>query len=428
MITNKRGLSAVVVTLIMILLGVVVVGVLWVVISNVVSEGVEGITLGKFLVDLRIESAYVSESDIPVTISRGSDNVDLTEIQFIVFDGEESGSINKDGGSLHLSGKRTFTLTESELSNLGFSADSIEEVSVAPIYIEEGEVEETQGGITDTRLLGVSGGASSGGDDPGDSEDPVSSECTIDDDCEDPSEPYCIGETCVECVNVTHCEGEEICNNNVCVAPECTIDDDCTNSTIPYCEGDICVECVNNTHCEGDDVCDNNICVAPECVLDTDCESGEKCDNNVCTELCNGTWEGTYYNESVYECDGTGVTGCSSCLCDTGFTPDESGGCSLDDPINNGSIHSVWPEDGDADSFQSDDLPKSQTELLGYNTYSVNFTGSSETECFDVRFSWYYEDVNRSKIDLDVTGGSLAEIYPGEVYSIWEASNCGQEE
>lgn len=387
---NKRGLSVVVVTLILILLGIVVVGILWVVISGIVSEGARGITLGRFLVDLRIENAYISSDNVMVTLSRGNDDAQLTKIQFIVSDGLSSRSIEKSEDTFVLGrrGRTTFTLTQTDLTGVGFSAAQVVEVAVAPIFIEEGRIEETQGDITDRRTIGTGGAPVGGSPSP---PSPPAQECTNEGscDCED-------------------CEAEY-------------------GGDIPCCLNGECVECIENENCAGDDVCSNNVCVEPECVDNEDCLNVEKCDNNVCVALCNGTWEQEHYDETHYQCDGIGVHGCTSCECDTGFTPDELGGCDLNPPISSGIISSVWLSPGSARIFSSDDLPKDQGDLIGWTQYYVNFTGSAETRCFRISIPLYNPEVNETEITLNLAGGEDANINPTEQYNVWEAENCGQE-
>jgi flagellin-like protein len=45
---DKRGISPVITTLIIILLALVAIGIVWIVIKNIVSEGTEGISLGRW--------------------------------------------------------------------------------------------------------------------------------------------------------------------------------------------------------------------------------------------------------------------------------------------------------------------------------------------------------------------------------------------
>lgn len=100
--------------------------------------------------------------------------------------------------------------------------------------------------------------------------------------CVEP-EPECIedmdcllGQTCVdeicegdaqECLSAEDCEGEEICDDGVCVSPpepDCVIDGDCAPGEV--CTAGLCVEFVE----------------PPECVNAGDCETGETCDGGTC--------------------------------------------------------------------------------------------------------------------------------------------------
>ncbi len=67
---NKRGLSGVVTSLILILLVLVAVGIVWVVVKNIISEGSEQVSLGMFTVDLEIKNVKVNEGGVDVKVER----------------------------------------------------------------------------------------------------------------------------------------------------------------------------------------------------------------------------------------------------------------------------------------------------------------------------------------------------------------------
>src|SRR3989304_7922796 len=67
---SKKGLSDIVANLLVILLVLVAVGIVWAVVRNVIDRGAEDIELGQFTYDLNIESAYVSGTNIVVTVKR----------------------------------------------------------------------------------------------------------------------------------------------------------------------------------------------------------------------------------------------------------------------------------------------------------------------------------------------------------------------
>ncbi len=141
----KRGISGIVVALILILLSLVAAGIVWAVIKNILTKETEEISLGKFLIDLEIEKAYFGGNGIIVNIKRNVGGGDLTGINFIVSDGENSKVIKRKINLQEL-GKSNFNLSQQEFEGLGF----IKEVSIAPIVkLESGK--ESEGNIVDTK-------------------------------------------------------------------------------------------------------------------------------------------------------------------------------------------------------------------------------------------------------------------------------------
>lgn len=160
------------------------------------------------------------------------------------------------------------------------------------------------------------------------------------------------------------------------------------------------------------------------CTSDMNCSSGFRCDIGLgqCVALCSGTWNQTYYNETIYECDAdTGGVGCNTgtCLCNAGFGPDALGGCDLDSPIDTGSINSVW-NNIYLDSYN---LPLS-TNVSTYISYYMNFTNSSEVGCFRIDYAQYLPDNGISYVRLDDSLG-YPNVAPAQGYIVWEAANCG---
>lgn len=81
MINNKRGLSAIIVTLIMILLVIVASGLIWVVIRNVVGSSTEQISTGTACLNVNVEATKVTNStnglsyDVTLTRNAGGDPI-----------------------------------------------------------------------------------------------------------------------------------------------------------------------------------------------------------------------------------------------------------------------------------------------------------------------------------------------------------------
>lgn len=157
---SKRGLSAIIVTLIMILLGIVAAGIIWVVIANVVSTGSEQISsgLGSLAVNLEILKVLVEDNgDVKVTIKMGAGSGDLLGLNLILSDGDNS-QVVEIKESLPELATKTFTITSADLT-IAF----VKSVSVAPI-LKSGSGKESLGNVVDTQV--VVGGGNGGGSCP----------------------------------------------------------------------------------------------------------------------------------------------------------------------------------------------------------------------------------------------------------------------
>ena len=125
---NKRGLSGVVTTLILILLGLVAVGVVWVVVQNLILESTEQISMGMLTVDLKIENVESqSDGSIDVRVRRNIGKGELSGINFILSDRENTEVIKKETTMNEL-GTQTFNLA---------SSGAVFEISVAPVLKSE---------------------------------------------------------------------------------------------------------------------------------------------------------------------------------------------------------------------------------------------------------------------------------------------------
>jgi uncharacterized protein (UPF0333 family) len=89
---NKRGLSLIITTLILILLVLVAVGIIWYVIRNVISGGTEAIALGKFIADAEIKNVNIDNStnDVDLSVKRNPGKAEITGMKFVFYDGANS--------------------------------------------------------------------------------------------------------------------------------------------------------------------------------------------------------------------------------------------------------------------------------------------------------------------------------------------------
>ena len=257
---SSKGLSAIVATLIIILLVLVAAGIIWVVVRNIITEGAEGIELGRFTFDLSIKSAYIDDAnDVKVVVRRSPGGGNLTGVKFIFYDGTNSFSVDKKISLAELD-KRTFTFNSTEVGG----SDNVQTVSVAPIY-ESSSGKETVGDITDTVTIssspppGNGNGVNGNGVNGNGNGEPPGPECTIDDDC--PEGWLCIDNICVaqipeECGLENPCPSGYDCIDSACV---CTA----TCDTFGYQCGiaSICGEQVDCGNCSLGEYCSLHMCI-----------------------------------------------------------------------------------------------------------------------------------------------------------------------
>lgn len=95
MINNKKGLSAIIVTLIMILLVIVAAGLIWVVIRNVVTESTEQIGTGTACLNVDVAPNKVtntSEWSYAVTMTRNAGGDPIGGVNIIITNASETSS------------------------------------------------------------------------------------------------------------------------------------------------------------------------------------------------------------------------------------------------------------------------------------------------------------------------------------------------
>jgi len=96
MIKNKRGLSAVVTTLLIVLLVIVAIGIVWVVIKNVVDKGVDDIDYSSqcFEIDVKANSITCGADACETTLARSAGGDAIDGVKLVLTDGEESETID----------------------------------------------------------------------------------------------------------------------------------------------------------------------------------------------------------------------------------------------------------------------------------------------------------------------------------------------
>jgi hypothetical protein len=143
---NYKGLSTIVVTLIIIVLALVAVGVVWLVVSNVLKSNSSQIGTSGLTLSMDIEHVYQNNDSVNVGVVRNVGEGTVTKIQFIFSDGVDSTAVTREVNLSELQTRSfVFQLAEINLS-------SIKSISIVPYYIGNNG-NELLGNVKDTYSL-----------------------------------------------------------------------------------------------------------------------------------------------------------------------------------------------------------------------------------------------------------------------------------
>jgi hypothetical protein len=397
---GNRGLSTIVVTLILIVLALVAVGTIWLVVSGVIKIGSSESDASGFTMNLKITRVASEGENLSVTVQRNPGKGTLSKIKFVVSDGINSEVITRNASIEELASQNfILSLTQMSLAN-------VKSVSIAPVFVSASG-EAATGQIADTFTVS---GVTSGGDYYGNNNSSQN------------NTPSC---------NASSCTGT--CVNGVCVPQNCIPD-----VAAVTCGTWVCGSKINNcgqnvscgAACQGGATCSNGICTTPACIPDCSgrqcgldpicsqscgvCTGTSNCINNTCvpqncvpdnTAVTCGTWVcGTRTNncgQSV-SCGGDCSSG-SICI---------SGTCTVVHPLGTGLVEDIWPGSSGL-YFGSSNLSTSQT----YENNYAKFPGSTETRCLLIVVSRLpIQGYSKSHIGFNFE----TSIAVGNNYQIWE--------
>jgi Concanavalin A-like lectin/glucanases superfamily len=136
MLDDKKGLSAIIITVIMIGLVLAAIAIVWVVISGLLSDELGGITAGRSKVILSIDKVTVEDNgNVKVKVSRNAEEGDLTKVQLTFENDAETATYKEDMDIPSIGGAKTITVTRTSL-DIG----SFNKISVSPILeLEDGD-------------------------------------------------------------------------------------------------------------------------------------------------------------------------------------------------------------------------------------------------------------------------------------------------
>lgn len=126
---KKKGISAVVATVLIILITVAAVTIIWTAIIPMIKTQLEeGTVCLNAVTALAIENkgyTCFNAADIKVQVSHGKKNVSLVGIQFLISKGGDTTSVEVTSGLPDTNGERVITVT--------YAAGNPESISIAPI-------------------------------------------------------------------------------------------------------------------------------------------------------------------------------------------------------------------------------------------------------------------------------------------------------
>ncbi len=130
---DKRGLSGIITTVVLIALSLVAITIVWVFIQNLVTESTEGLSLDAVNSRVDLERVLVySNGSVEATVKRTSGQANLTGLIFAISSETDSEVFEISDIQLNALEKRTWTLT---LDNL--NPEDVVSVSVAPVFTSD---------------------------------------------------------------------------------------------------------------------------------------------------------------------------------------------------------------------------------------------------------------------------------------------------
>ncbi|MFH1801642.1 MAG: hypothetical protein ABH804_02295 [archaeon] len=374
---KKRGLSEVIITLLLIGLALIAIGIVWFIVQSLISKSAEDISLEGFKISLKIKSVGINGNNMSVRIGRGSGSGNLYGIKFLIYEEGDTQSSEQTGISLGELETRTFYIT--------FTGQP-EKISIAPIYITESG-KKVLGNIVDTYIIKRTDGS-------------IEEGCETDCVC---AEETCIGQTCIDSCTGETCDGallpdcgERVCGNspNGC--------GNCGTCGVGYsCVGGVCIYGCN-PNCEGKE-CGEDGC-GGLCGL---CTEGSTCQDGICsTEPCTPDCGDRECGNAPNGCDICGVCESDS-LCIDSY-------CVKKEAVAFGTVDSVWPP-GIGLYFDTEDISKRED----FTSFYVKFTTGPETRCLlieDFMLPQFPEIYDKCLVRL-VTYSS---VQPGNSYQIWQ--------
>jgi hypothetical protein len=412
---NKRGLSQVVTTALIIAISIVLLATIWILISGFLSDESSKLRTDKLTTGMKLEYARVDleNETATVKVARDPGEGNVTGIKIIVEDDKNAISFDEYTGSFLELEKRTLELN---LAGTIIVPSKIKRISIAPIlYSSASGITFGQEYSLETNEIVEIGFENV--------EEPINETteegCTADSDCgEDyfmPGTEYCNSDNTA----VRQYKKDFSCESGFCY-------EETYSEIIEYClDGTFCqdAECIEeSTSCTSDSECGTDGWVGIE---RCDTSKSKIVQDYVDYSCIDGSCESSTTEQIKQECAPDEICYQAECFvplectsnsdCDLGYVC-ENGECVEEFALNTGTVNTVWPFNL-AEYFDSVNLERAGVDYTGRR---IIFPGSNESRCLTVidhvlpeNPDWYaYVRLNDDRTD----------VRAGDYYEIWETA------
>jgi len=120
---DKKGLSGVIETLIIISLSLLAIVIIWAVVHNIISSSSKEVEIGTYTTNIEISKVSVNGENLDITVKRGAGKGDLNDLKIIISDGTSSQIFEEKDIQLQELESKTFTISYS---------GAVKKISISP--------------------------------------------------------------------------------------------------------------------------------------------------------------------------------------------------------------------------------------------------------------------------------------------------------
>lgn len=145
---NKKGLSDVISTILIILLTIVAISIVWIYISGIISNSTDDSSFVFSRVQMKIFDVKKGGEFVNVSVERLVGEGEVSKLRFFLYDEFNSGYIDEDT-NIGVLERELFSLNVSEISNTDVNVSDLKEIKIAPV-IKAGSNKESVGSALDS--------------------------------------------------------------------------------------------------------------------------------------------------------------------------------------------------------------------------------------------------------------------------------------